>query len=93
MSFLVLCEIIGVFVNTLTDGGKYPLQNCENLRLAIQMQLSRKRKSFLQFFVPFLEFLSNYKDFEKKLIVIANVFPKLVRPLSKKPCLRTPFDS
>ena len=33
------------------------------------------------------------------MIVIANVFPKLetvkdlVRPLSKKPCLRTPFDS
>ena len=57
------------------------------------MQLSKNQKTFSGLFVPFLEFKSNYKDFEKKLIVIANVFLKLVRPLSKKPCLRTPFDS
>ena len=66
MSLLVIGEILGVFVNTLTADGKYPVQGCENLQLPIQMQLSEKRKTFSQFFVPFLEFISNIKHFEKK---------------------------
>ena len=66
MSPLVIGEILGVFVNTLTADGKYPVQGCENLQLPIQMQLSEKRKTFSQFFVPFLEFISNIKHFEKK---------------------------
>ena len=40
MSPLVLGEMIGVFVNILTADGKYPVQDCENLELSIQMQLS-----------------------------------------------------
>ena len=43
MSPLMLGEILGVFVNTLTTDGKYPVQGCENLQLPIQMQLSKKR--------------------------------------------------
>ena len=45
-----------------------------------------------------MEFSSNFKHFQKKKIVIANVFPKLttvldlVRPLTKKHCLRTFID-
>ena len=46
MSPLVLCEILRVFVNTLTADGKNPVPDCENLQLAIQMQLSEKRKTF-----------------------------------------------
>ena len=42
MSLLVLGEILGVRVHTLTADGKYFVQNCENLLLAIQMQLSQK---------------------------------------------------
>ena len=38
MSPLVLGEILGVFFNTLTSDGMYPVQDCENLRLPIQMQ-------------------------------------------------------
>ena len=64
MSPLVLGEILGVFVNTLTDDAKDPVQVCENLQLPIQMQLSEKRKSFFEFFVPFLESTSNFKHFE-----------------------------
>ena len=55
MSPLVLGEILRVFVNTLTADGKYPVQECQNLQLPIEMQLSEKRKSFSKFFVPFLE--------------------------------------
>ena len=39
MSPLVLGEMLVVFVNTLIADGKYPVQDCENLQLPIQMQL------------------------------------------------------
>ena len=66
MSPLVLAEILRVFVNTLTADGKYPVQECQNLQLPIEMQFSEKRKSFSKFFVPFLESTSNFNHFEKK---------------------------
>ena len=66
-----------MFVNTLSADGKYPVEYYGNFQLPIQMQVSEKRKSFSQFFVPFLECTSNFKHLEKKMMVIANVFPKL----------------
>ena len=66
MSPLVLGEVLVVFLNRSTADGNYPVQDCENLQLAIQMQLSEKRKTFIAFFVPFLESTSNFKHFEKK---------------------------
>ena len=66
MSPLVLGKILGVFVNTLTAEGKYPVEDWENLQLSIQMQLSWKWKGFSEFSVLFLEFTSNFKHFEKK---------------------------
>ena len=55
MAPLVLGEILGVFINTLTAEGKYPVENWENLRLPIWMQLFDNWKTFSQFFVLFLE--------------------------------------
>ena len=87
-----------MFVNTLTADCKYPVQGCENLQLPIQMQLSEKRKTAYEFFVLYLESTSNFKHFEKNMIVTANVYSKfqtvkiLVRPLSKKRRFRTRFD-
>ena len=66
MSPLVLGKMLKVFVNTWMTDGKYPVQDSENLQLLIQMQLSEKRNSFSQFFVPFLQSTSNFKHFEKK---------------------------
>ena len=66
MSSLVLGEILGVFVHTLTADGNYLVPDCENFQLPIQMQLSEKRKTFSQFFVPVLESTSIFKHFEKK---------------------------
>ena len=66
MSPLVLGEILMVFVNRLTADGKYPVQDCENLQLPIQMQSCGKPKTFSEFFVPFMESASNFKDFQKK---------------------------
>ena len=56
MSPLVTDEILGVFVNTLTADGKYPVEDWENLPLSIQMQFSDNWKIFSQFFVQFLGF-------------------------------------
>ena len=46
MSPLGLREILGVFVNTLTADGMYPVHECKNFTLPIQMQLPQQRKSF-----------------------------------------------
>ena len=97
---LVLGEILGMFGNTLTTDGKYPVQGCENLQLPFQMHLLEKRKKFLNFF--FFHYWNLHQIlniFKKKMIVIAHVFPKLqtvenlVRPFSKKRRFRTRFDS
>ena len=99
MYLLVLGKILGVFVNTLTADGMYPLEDWENLTLSMQMQLSEKRKTFSEFFVPFLESTGNFKHFEINMMVIANEFLKLktaenfVRPFSKNRRFGTRFDS
>ena len=100
MSPLVLGEMLGMLVNTWTPDSKYLVQGCENLQLSFLMQLSENQKIFSEIFVSFLQSTSNFKDFEKKkMIVIANVLPNLgtvnilVRALSKKRRFRTPFDS
>ena len=66
MSSRLFLEILGVFLNKLTADGKYPVEEWENLRLPMQMQLSEKRKTFSQLFAPFLESTSNFKHFEKR---------------------------
>ena len=98
MSALVLGEIPGAFINTLSADGKYPVRGCENLQLPIQMQLSEREKTFSSFFVPFLESTSHFKHFEKNMLVTANVFRKLqtmkisVRPPAKKRRFRKRFE-
>ena len=66
MSQLVLVEILEEFVKTLTSDGKYPVQNFDNLKLPIQMQLCVKRRPFSQVFVSFLDSISNFEHFERK---------------------------
>ena len=50
MSLLVIGQILGLFVNTLTPDDKYSLRNSEFLLQTIEMQLSKKQKTFSQFF-------------------------------------------
>ena len=66
ISLLELGKMLGVFLNTLTVDGRYPVQDCENLQLQIQMQLPAKRKTFSRFFVRFLESTSSFKHFQKR---------------------------
>ena len=55
MSPLLLPEILVVFANRLTPDGKYPIEDCENLLLSIQRQLSEKRNTVSEFLVPYPE--------------------------------------
>ena len=88
-----------VFVNTLTADGKYPRQGCRNLQLLIQMQLSEKRKTFSMFLFHFWMLHQILNILKEKMIVIANVFPKLqtvtsfVRKLSQEHHFRRGFGS
>ena len=87
-----------MFRNILTANDKDPVRDCENLSSPIQMILSLKPKTFSDSFVPFPEYASNLKHFEKKMMVIATLFRKLqtvkdlVTPLSKKYRFRTSFE-
>ena len=88
---LVICKISRLFPNTLSADGKYSLLNTDILTQPIQMQLSRKQKTFSQFFSPFLKSNLNFEHFQKKKVnPIAELFPilrtrkNLVTSMSKK---------
>ena len=49
MSPILIRPILGVFVKTLTANVKYPIQDCGNLSLRIQMHLASKGKTFSEF--------------------------------------------
>ena len=57
--------------NTLTADYECNRSNMENLPLPIQMQLSKKTKTFCRVFIAFLESALNIEHFEKKLNLIA----------------------
>ena len=62
----MLGEILQTFVNSLIVADKHRVQDCENLPLPIEIQLSEKRKTFSEFLVPFLESTSTFKQTQKK---------------------------
>ena len=77
---LVLCKFLRLLVKTLTDDEKYSLLYRENLTQPIQILLSQKRKTFSQFFSAFLKSTLSLHIFQKKMTLIADVFPKLPSP-------------
>ena len=74
---LVLCKILGLFVNTLSEDDKYCLLYNDNLLQPIQILLSQKRTTFSDFFSAFLKSTLNFEHFHKKIKLIADVFLKL----------------
>ena len=59
-SLLVICKILGLFVDTLTEDGKYSLFNMDSLRQTIQMQLSNKESRLLIFLLVFEIYIKFY---------------------------------
>ena len=66
MPLLVISEILGLFINTLTADVQYFLPNTEYLLEPIKIQLSKEKSFFSQFSVVFVKFASNFKQFEKR---------------------------
>ena len=65
-SLLLRCQILGLFVNILPADGKYPVLTREKLTIPIHMILSRKQKTFSEFFAAFLKSRLNFEYFQKK---------------------------
>ena len=65
------------YLNTLTTGDNYSLVSRDNRMQTIQMHLSQKQNVFSEFFTAFFEFALNFEHFQKKMTLIAYVFPKL----------------
>ena len=63
---LVICKISRFFPNPLSADGKYSLLNRDNLAQPIQMQLSRKQKTFSEVLCAFLKSNLNFLTFSKK---------------------------
>ena len=89
---------LGMLVNTLTADGKHPVECCGNLHLPIQMQLSAKKKIFLNFLFHFWNLHESLNILKLNRMLIANVLPNLkivnilISTLSKKHRCRTRFD-
>ena len=77
---LGLYKILRLLVNTLTDNDKYCLLYKDNLTEPIQILLSQKQQSFSEFLSAFLKSTLNFEHFQKKMTLIADVFPELSSP-------------
>ena len=77
---LGLCKILRLFVNTLAENDKYCLLYRDNLTQPIQILLYEKQKTFSQFFSRFLKSTLNFEDGQKKMTLLADIFPKLPSP-------------
>ena len=60
MSHLRIFEFIGLFVNILIADDNYSLRNRGDVWQRIQMQFSKIKKSFSQFFAAILKLTRNY---------------------------------
>ena len=92
MSLLVISEIWGLFVNTLTADDKYSLHTSENFRQTIQVQLSKKL-NFFPLFYFISEVYIKLSKFWKKITLISCAFQKLWTAktwLDK--CLKSPIS-
>ena len=65
-SQLVICKISILFPDTLSANSRYSFLNRDNLTQPIQMQLSRKEKTFSEFFCSFLKSTLNFEHSQKK---------------------------
>ena len=65
-SALVWCEILRLFVKTLTADDKHSGSNMQNLHEQFQTPLSHKQKNFSGFFIAFLKCAWNLEHIQKE---------------------------
>ena len=76
-SLLDTWKFLRPFFNGLTANDKYSLNSKDKSMQTIQMLLSQKQNVFPQFFSSFFESAINFEHFQKKMTLMAYVFPKL----------------
>ena len=76
-SLLETLKFFSLFFNTLTADDKYSLISRDNWMQRIQKHLSQKQNIFSEFFSAFFESALNFEHFQKKMTLMAYVFPKL----------------
>ena len=76
-SLLERWKFFSRFLNRLTTGDNYSLVSRDNWMQTIQMHLSQKQETLSEFFCAFFESALNFEHFQKKMTLIAYVFPKL----------------
>ena len=70
----MIYKVSGLFVNTLTADDQYSLLSEDNSMQTIQMHLSKKQKTFLQFFFALFKSTLKFEHFAKKMTLIAYEF-------------------
>ena len=89
---LLICKILRRFVDTLISDGKYSLLNRGNLTEPIRYFYLRKKKLF-QFFSAFLKSILNFAISQKKMTLIADIFPNYgLRKTWLDNCLKIPVS-
>ena len=97
-SLLETWKFFSRFFNTSTADDKYSVISRNNSMHTIQMHFSQKQNIFSPFFAAFFESALNFEHFQKKMTLIAYVFPKLpttknvLRQMSKSSRFREPYD-
>ena len=76
-SLLYSWKFFRPFLNTLTANDKYSLNSKDKWMQTIQMLFSQKQNFFCQFFSALFESALNFEHFQKKMVLIAYVFPEL----------------
>ena len=76
----VIFKILGLFNNPLTADDKYSILIRGNLFENFHIQVYQKQKIFSQFLFAFSKFAFNFQHFQKKIILIADVFLNLRIP-------------
>ena len=76
-SFLDTWKFFRNSLHTLTANDKYSLNSKDKWMETIQIHLSQKQNIFSEFFSAFFESALNFEHFQKKMTLIAYVFPKL----------------
>ena len=75
---LVRIEILRPFVNKLTAGDKYSNRKMQNFLQQFQTPLSKKQKTFSEFFIAFLKYAWDLENFQKKdeypSLIISEIF-------------------
>ena len=90
---MVICKILGLFINILTADDKYSLLNRDNLLQHLQMQWCQKQKTFPPFFAHFRNLDSILKIFKKKMTLIAdNSSTDGRRKTWSDKCLKSPIS-